>query len=70
MNYLAVIAQSDDMPRWLEMLLAPERMGLLIPILAIVGALTFAIVKAIIHHRERIAKIQNGIDPDATEDKR
>jgi hypothetical protein len=39
--------------------------GLLIPIAAIVIGGILAIVKMILHHQERIAKIKRGIDPDA-----
>jgi hypothetical protein len=39
--------------------------GLLIPITAIVIGGVLAIVKMILHHQERIAKIERGIDPDA-----
>jgi hypothetical protein len=43
----------------------PGIIALLIPILAIVMGFTAMIVKSIIHHRERMAKIGMGIDPDA-----
>jgi hypothetical protein len=39
--------------------------GLLVPIAAIVIGGVVAIVKMILHHQERIAKIERGIDPDA-----
>jgi hypothetical protein len=46
-------------------LLDPGVFALLIPISAIVfGSLT-VIVKSVINHRERMAKIGMGIDPDA-----
>ncbi len=49
-------------------LLDPGVFALLIPISAIVfGSLT-VIVKSVINHRERMAKIGMGIDPDATAD--
>jgi hypothetical protein len=48
-----------------ERLLDPAIFGMLIPITAIVMFGTLAIVKAVIHHRERMAKIGMGIDPDA-----
>jgi hypothetical protein len=53
-----------------EQILNPAIVGMLIPITAIVMFGTLAIVKSVIHHRERMAKIGMGIDPDArpTED--
>lgn len=38
---------------------------MLIPLAAVVGSFAYGITTAILRHRERIAKIQNGIDPDA-----
>jgi hypothetical protein len=31
---------------------------------AIVSGVVYASVRAVLHHKERIAKIENGIDPD------
>jgi hypothetical protein len=42
-------------------LLAPEILALLIPILAILGW----IISSLLQHRERMAMIANGMDPDA-----
>jgi hypothetical protein len=52
-------------PDWLQTIVRPEVLVFCIPIIAIVGGIAFAITKAIIAHRERMAKIQQGIDPDA-----
>jgi hypothetical protein len=43
----------------------PEGIWVLIPLAAIAGGAACIIVKAIINHRERMAKIGMGIDPDA-----
>ena len=32
--------------------------------IAIISGVTYATVRAVLHHKERIAKIENGIDPD------
>ena len=48
----------------LELILRPETLVFMIPIAAIVGGIAFAITKAIIAHRERMARIQQGFDPD------
>jgi hypothetical protein len=40
--------------------------GLLVPIVAIVVGGAVAITIMILRHNERIAKIERGIDPDAT----
>jgi hypothetical protein len=37
----------------------------LVPVAAIVAWGAIEIVKMILHHQERIAKIERGIDPDA-----
>ncbi len=49
----------------LQDLLQPHVMPFLVAIVAIAGGITLAIVKLIIRHRERMAKIERGIDPDA-----
>ncbi|MGB1263403.1 MAG: hypothetical protein ACPG52_10865 [Cognaticolwellia sp.] len=51
--------------QWLETLLHPGTLALLIPIVAIVGGFAVAGLKAHHRHQERIEKIKNGIDPDA-----
>ena len=50
---------------WLETLLHPRTLALLIPIVAIVGSFAFVGLKAHHRHQERIEKIKNGVDPDA-----
>jgi hypothetical protein len=49
---------------WIETLLNPATLSLLIPIIAIVGAISVAGLKAHHRHQERIEKIKHGIDPD------
>ena len=63
-------AQSSS---WLQMILKPEVLPFAVAIVAIVcgctvGAIT-AVTKLVIAHRERMAKIQQGIDPDRPKDK-
>lgn len=50
---------------WFRILLQPQILALLIPIVAIVGAFSVAALKAHHRHQERIEKIKNGINPDA-----
>jgi hypothetical protein len=50
---------------WLETLLRPETLSLLIPIVAIVGAFSVAALKAHHRHQERIEKIKSGFNPDS-----
>ncbi|WP_157673818.1 hypothetical protein [Cognaticolwellia beringensis] len=50
---------------WLNTLLRPETLALLIPIVAIVGAFSVAALKAHHRHQERIEKIKNGFNPDS-----
>jgi hypothetical protein len=42
----------------------PDILGVMIPILAIVGVITYAIVRKVFLHRERMAMIERGIHPD------
>jgi hypothetical protein len=49
---------------WIETLLNPATLSLLIPIVAIVGAFSVSGLKAHHRHQERIEKIKHGIDPD------
>jgi hypothetical protein len=64
MNNVLLAAETVDAPGWLQTIARPDVLVFLIPITAIVGGIAFAITKAIIAHRERMAKIQQGIDPD------
>jgi hypothetical protein len=47
-----------------ERLLRPEIFGMLIPITAILVVGAIAITKMVIRHRERLAMIERGLDPD------
>ena len=46
-------------------LLQPDNLALLIPIVAIIMGVIYAITMAVIHHRERMAMIERGIHPDS-----
>ena len=57
---------------WFQMILKPEVLPFFVAIVAIVcgctvGAVT-AVTKLVIAHRERMAKIQQGIEPDRPAD--
>ena len=65
MNCFLLLAQGNEAHRWFETFAKPEVLMMLIPLAAVVGSFAFGITTAILRHRERIAKIQNGIDPDA-----
>ena len=57
---------------WLQMFLKPDVLPFVVAIVAIVcgctvGAISL-VTKLVIAHRERMAKIQQGIDPDAPPD--
>jgi hypothetical protein len=62
---LLLLAQGAEPQDWLHTIIKPEVLVFFIPIVAIAGGIALAITKAIIAHRERMAKIQQGIDPDA-----
>jgi|HubBroStandDraft_6_1064221.scaffolds.fasta_scaffold442023_2 hypothetical protein len=44
--------------------LNPGVVAMLIPIVAIICGIGYAITMAIIHHRERMAMIERGMNPD------
>lgn len=63
MNALSLLA--DDTPRWLELVFRPDTLIFMVPIVGIIDGVAISITSAVIRHRERMAKIQNGMDPDA-----
>ena len=52
-------------PSWWDRVLNRDVLPLFIPIVAIVGGISFAIIKAVIRHRERMAMIEHGMNPDS-----
>jgi hypothetical protein len=68
MNFLLFLA--DETPAWLRQLLQPDVLALAVPLAAIIGGLAYSIVHSIMRHRERMAKIEHGIDPDAPKNSR
>jgi hypothetical protein len=64
-SHLLLFAQESEPHDWLHTIAQPNVLVMFIPMIAIAGGIVFAITKAIISHRERISKIQQGIDPDA-----
>lgn len=62
MHYL--FSQVDAVPAWLQYVLKPSTMPFLVAIVAILGGAAIALAKAAFRHRERMAKIEHGIDPD------
>ena len=70
MSALSIFAQAVPMEpetagSLLRQLLQPGNMPFLVGMVAIVGWVVVTVVKSVIVHRERIAKIEQGIDPDA-----
>jgi hypothetical protein len=49
----------------LTQLTQPYVLPFLVGALGVVGGVAVAITKAVVRHRERMAKIEHGIDPDA-----
>ncbi len=67
MNDVVILFAQGDAAREsgiLELLLRPETLVFLIPIAAIVGGIAYKITTAIIAHRERMARIEHGLDPN------
>ena len=62
MNILTLLA--DEAPSWLTEIAKPEVLGLVAPIVVVIGGVILALAFGIMRHRERIAKIEHGIDPD------
>ncbi len=48
----------------LRMFLKPDTLALMIPVVAILVGGIIAIMKILIHHRERMTMIEHGIHPD------
>ena len=63
MNYLVLLAQDQPAPM-LEMLTRPIVLMIGLPLVFVIGLFAYKITVSIIHHRERMAKIEHGIDPD------
>ena len=66
MGFLAIV--NDEPSQWFQSILRPEMMPFVVGIVAIAGGMSIAAAKAIMRHRERMAKIEHGIDPDAKVD--
>ena len=49
---------------WLAPLLTPELIWVFVPITAIIGGITLALVKSTHSHRERMALIESGLHPN------
>lgn len=65
MNYpVILLGEAARDSNLVELVLRPETLVFLIPITAIIGGITYKITTAIIAHRERMAKIEHGIDPN------
>ncbi len=48
----------------MERFLDPGFLGVMIPILGVVGVFTSLIFRRLVKHRERMAMIEQGLDPD------
>ena len=68
MSYLVLLAEGAETRGLIDKLLDPEVLPLLIPIVAIIGGIGYAITAAIIRHRERMARIQRDMDPEEKDD--
>lgn len=69
MHFLMLLAQAEQAPGLGERLLRPDVLVFFVPIVAIVGAFAYKITKSIIYHRERMAKIEHGMEPDSPHDR-
>jgi hypothetical protein len=60
-----LLIASGDAAEIVRYAIRPDILGILIPISAIIMGGLIIITKMVLRHRERIAKIEMGIDPDA-----
>ena len=63
MVYRSLFAQTESL-NWLDRVLRPEVLGPGVGAVAIVAVAAVVIAVVIVRHRERMAKIERGIDPD------
>lgn len=64
MNCLALFG-AGDLPRWLVPFTDPTLiLALALPLFVVVGGIAW-VTTLVIRHKERMAKIEHGIDPDA-----
>ena len=63
MFYQSLFAQAES-SNWLDRVMRPEVLGPGVGAVAIVATAAVIITIVIIRHRERMAKIERGIDPD------
>lgn len=61
----SVFIIADASKDWPSSLLDGHVLPFLLASVAVVGGMAVAMAKAFMRHRERMAKIENGIDPDA-----
>ncbi len=64
MSHLVLLADET----LIDKILSPQVLPIFIPIVAIVGGIGFAITVAIIRHRERMARIERGMNPSGKDD--
>lgn len=64
MEPLTVLAQESETFNVLTRVLNPEVLIFVIPIVAIISGGIVAVTKTFTRHRERLAMIENGFDPD------
>ena len=51
-------------PVWTQIFDKPEIIGVMLPMVGILAFAIIVIVKILIHHRERMAMIERGLNPD------
>jgi hypothetical protein len=64
MVYRSLFAQAESSYNWLDRVLRPEVLGPGVGAVAIVAVAAVVIAVVIVRHRERMAKIERGIDPN------
>ena len=66
MNFLllAADAESSVQPWWSRILLNGESLAMLVGLVTILGGIIWFLMTSVMRHRERMAMIQQGMNPD------
>ena len=65
---MALILAAAEQGKLWHYLLTPAFMAFVVAIVAVMGATMYALANCTYRHRERMAKIERGIDPDRKSD--
>jgi hypothetical protein len=66
MNLLLLFAEAESsvQPWWSRILLNGESLAMLVGLVAVIGGIIWTLMTSVMRHRERMAMIQQGMNPD------